>query len=143
MDPLISGWKRLQLARTIAMSVLNLHETGWISGNFRSNQFHYLESEDDYSLSPKTASPLVSDPSTQKSASNESPFDCLRSTSRPYVMKTSDEKMTTMFHQLGIILYQLGRGEDHQALWQLSAKAKATVLEEVDKITFGKPYRDL
>lgn len=37
LDPLIAGWKRLQLACTIAVSVLHLHETGWISDHLRSN----------------------------------------------------------------------------------------------------------
>jgi hypothetical protein len=100
---------------------------------------------------------FVTHPTRQAPTEDPSPFDCLRRPGRiGSLLIEQDQDLKKLFHQLGIVLFELGRGKHYQEFWgkgkgkEVSGASsnswgltKGAVLEEVDKIPFGRPYRDL
>lgn len=76
---------------------------------------------------------------------NEStPFDCLRWTQvSSNVLGLHGERLATMFHRLGNVLFELGRGEHYRNVFRCGAHDERVVLQEIEKIQFGRLYRDL
>jgi len=48
-----------------------------------------------------------------------------------------------LFHRLGIVLFELGRGVQHREIFKKGEQSESEVLAEIEKIQFGRPYRDL
>jgi hypothetical protein len=159
-DPLMSSWWRLQIACTIAVSVLHLHETGWIPEHLQSTDFHFLSLTENASFDSNPVQPFISHPSEQNpSTSLKTPFDCLKRTTNSSALNAArDERTIALFHNLGIVLFELGRGKRYQEFFPDNEADpntgtspqntpllgdKALVLEEVEKIPFGRSYREL
>ncbi|KAF8245646.1 hypothetical protein K440DRAFT_662695 [Wilcoxina mikolae CBS 423.85] len=159
-DPLLSISKRLQLACTICISVLHLYETGWISDKLKSEDIHFYDPLPAIFDEQTAISPFISRTEQEVLGTlvdEMSPFDCLRRSMPPGTLLAShDERLATLFHRVGIILFELGRGEGYEDILLRKGKGKGkevvtyslnqdkvVVLEEIEKIPFGKQYRDL
>ncbi|KAF2802211.1 uncharacterized protein BDZ99DRAFT_468995 [Mytilinidion resinicola] len=143
VDPLVACWKRLQLACIIAISVLHLYETGWISEQFAANDFHFFGAANSQYAEPNGISPYVSAlaPQTDLTAT---PFDCLKKNQLPQsLLRARDVRLATLFHRLGIVLFELGRGAQYREIFTDELPTEGEVLDEIEKIPFGRPYRDL
>jgi hypothetical protein len=145
VDPLVAHSKRLQLACIIAISVLHLYETGWISEHLETNDFHFFGSADSQYHELTRISPYVSAVSLpSKATGTTTPFDCLKRTHLPAsLLGSRDERLATLFHRLGIVLFELGRGIQHREIFEVEEPSESQVLAEIEKIQFGRPYRDL
>ncbi len=76
--------------------------------------------------------------------SNATPFDCLkRNQVAPNLLGSRDERLATLFHRLGIVLFELGRGLQHRDIFHGVEPTEAEVLAEIEQIQFGRVYRDL
>ena len=160
----VAGWKRLQLACTIATSVLHLRATGWMPRHLESDAFHFF-GPPQHQLDEKSGTSLFISPSTQSVIQKlETPFDCLRRTTFTQTLFSQpEEEASTLIHQLGILLFELGRGGRYSTFFsnefpttvpsidslsnvQISSKLlweKSLVLAEIEKIEFGRSYREL
>lgn len=160
VDPFLSRWMRLKIACTVAISVLHLHQTGWISDQLQIGHFYFIPAQEGFfPLEPNDVGTFVTHPTRQAPAEDSSPFDCLRRPGRlSSLLVEQEQDLTKLFHQLGIVLFELGLGKHYQDLWgkespgALSSSGKQQsswslnkegILAEVDKIPFGRPYRDL
>ncbi|MCJ1290142.1 hypothetical protein MMC34_001678 [Xylographa carneopallida] len=177
-DPLMSRWKRLQIACTIAVSVLYLHETGWIANPLQSTNFQFLGLAESNVFDMIAAQPVISAQMHQNvTATQTTPFDCLKRSTAPSTFNVArNERLLSLFHHLGIVLFELGRGARYEDLFpatppsqtptsgdtpghkpssqtaDTSATApcnttspteKEHILAEVEKIPFGRTYREL
>jgi len=150
VDPLLAHSKRLQLACIIAISVLHLYETGWITEHLETNDFHFFGSPDSQYHELTRISPYISSVSLpeketgrEKERGLSTPFDCLRRTHLPAsLLGSRDERLATLFHRLGIVLFELGRGVQYSEVFK-GEEGEGDVLREIEKIQFGRPYRDL
>jgi hypothetical protein len=154
VDTLIALWKRLQLACIIAISVLHLYETGWISEQLATSDFHFFGPADCQYDDLARISPYVS-PSNREDRTANTPFDCIRRAQLSQtLLGTRDERLATLFYRLGIVLFEIGRGGPYSEFLSAIKVPKAgnlqhtsddisIVLAEIDKIPFGRPYRDL
>ncbi|CAD6593933.1 MAG: hypothetical protein ASARMPRED_008230 [Alectoria sarmentosa] len=163
-NPLIAGWRRLQLACTIAVSVLHLYQTGWMPEHLESSAFYFFGPPQNQLHETSAASPFISPSEEDVSPKEKTPFDCLRRpASLHYLFSAREEQVAALLHQLGIVLFELGRGGQYrtifssrdkltpspcQSLSQVSVSVesqwqKSTVLEEIEKIEFGRSYREL
>jgi len=155
---IVALWKRRQLACIISISVLHLDETGWISERLETSDFHFFGPPDSQYLestqiAPYTKStekviptqPGTADASTPVSTSNDTtPFDYLLQTSQVpsnILGSKRDERLATLFHKLGIVLFELGRGDHYRNIfrWKVLPDERA-VLGEIEKIQFGRPH---
>jgi hypothetical protein len=155
VDTLLALWKRLQLACTIAISVLHLYETGWISSQLTAGDFHFFGPADRQYDELTRMSPYVSPSNGKAQQTTKTPFDCLRRVQLSQALVgTQDERLATLFYRLGIVLFEIGRGgpygeflspskEPRDGNLQNTSDDMLLVLEEIDKIPFGRPYRDL
>jgi len=164
VDPLLSGWMRLKIACTIAISVQHLHQTGWISDQLQTGHFYFIAAQEGFfPLASNDVGTFITHPTRRAPTEDSSPFDCLRRPGRiGSLLIGQDQDLTKLFHQLGIILFELGRGKHYQEFWEKGKGKeisdassgsgqqqnswglnKEVILEEVDKIPFGRPYRDL
>jgi hypothetical protein len=143
VNPIVASWKRSQLACIIAISVLHLYETGWISEQLETNDFHFFGSADSQYHEQNRIAPYVS-ALASKSNPGATPFDCLKRNQVPSnLLGTRDERLATLFHRLGIILFELGRGVQHSDIFTDASSNESDVLDEIEKIPFGRSYRDL
>jgi hypothetical protein len=143
VDPLVASWKRLQLACIIAISVLHLYETGWISEQLETNNFHFFGSADSQYHELNRIAPYVSALASKPSLET-TPFDCLKRNQVPSnLLGSRDERLATLFHRLGIVLFELGRGVQHREIFKGASPSESEVLGEIERIPFGRPYRDL
>lgn len=143
VKPLVALWKRLQLASIIAVSVLHLYETGWISEHLETNDFHFFGSPDSQYHERTRISPYISSLEA-KINGDTTPFDCLkRNVVSSDVLGSRDTRLATLFHRLGIVLFELGRGVQHHVVFQDREPTDSEVLGEIEKIQFGRQYRDL
>lgn len=141
--PLVACWKRLQLACVIAISVLHLYETGWISEHFETNDFHFFGSPNIQYDELRGIAPYVSASSSQADFS-ASPFDCLKKNQLPQsLLGARDVRLAGLFHRLGIVFFELGRGVQYREIFKEASPSESDVLLEIEKIPFGRPYRDL
>lgn len=145
VDPLVALWKRLQLACIIAISVLHLYETGWISEHLETNDFHFFGAADSQYHELARIAPYVSAITRPKiEPVSKTPFDILqRNPIVPSLLGSSDERLAILFHRLGIVLFEVGRGVQHRELFDGWEGSETEVTAEIDKIPFGRPYRDL
>jgi hypothetical protein len=110
VDPFVACWKRLQLACIIVISVLYLYETGWILEKFETNDFHFFGSVDSQYDELNRISPYVSALTLQTDLT-ATPFDCLkRNQLAQSLLGARDVRLGILFHRLGIVLFELGRG---------------------------------
>jgi hypothetical protein len=143
VDPLVAHWKRLQLACIIAISVLHLYETGWISEQLETNDFYFFGSADSQYHERNGIAPYVS-ALPSKHSLETTPFDCLKQNQMPSnLLGSRDERLATLFHRLGIVLFELGRGVQHRDIFKGASPSESEVLAEIERIPFGRPYRDL
>lgn len=145
VDQFIAGWKRLQLACIIAISVLHLYETGWISEQLETNDFHFFGSAESQYHEINNIAPYVSSITSRTDLSIKfSPFDCLKKNQLPdSLLGTRDVRLATLFHRLGIVLFELGRGLQYTDVFDEGMPTKSEVLSQIEEIPFGRPYRDL
>jgi hypothetical protein len=148
VTPLVALWKRLQLACIIAISVLHLYETGWISEHLETSDFHFFGSPDSQYQEWNRIAPYISAPGSKNTdgtiTNGTTPFDCLRRTQVPSnLLGSRDERLATLFHKLGIVLFELGRGVQHRDVFKYKTPSEGAVLAEIEKIQFGRMYRDL
>jgi hypothetical protein len=141
----VADWKRLQLACIIAISVLHLYETGWISEQFETNDFHFFGSADSQYNEMNGIAPYVSPVGSRIDfATVDSPFDCLKKNQLPEsLLGARDVRLVTLFHRLGIVLFELGRGLQCHEIFDEDTPNEGKVLSQIEKIPFGRPYRDL
>ncbi|KAH7075999.1 hypothetical protein FB567DRAFT_583159 [Paraphoma chrysanthemicola] len=157
VDPFIARWKRIQLAFIIALSVLHLYETGWLSEQLEMADFQFFGTANSQYVESSPISPYVSP--TGPKAAFQTPFDCLKMTGDPQsFLGARDTRLATLFYSLGIVLFELGRGIDHKSIHSLATLdlepstlspedadtiRKSRVLKEIEKIPFGRAYADL
>ncbi|KAH7065861.1 hypothetical protein BKA63DRAFT_572007 [Paraphoma chrysanthemicola] len=161
VDPFIARWKRIQLAFIIALSVLHLYETGWLSEQLEMADFQFFGTANSQYVESSPISPYVS-PIGPKAAL-QTPFDCLKMAGDPQTfLGARDTRLATLFYSLGIVLFELGRGIDHKSINSLTTLdldvsadpstlspedvdtiRKSRVLKEIEKIPFGRAYADL
>ncbi|KAF2494482.1 hypothetical protein BU16DRAFT_589361 [Lophium mytilinum] len=143
VPPLVACWKRLQLACIIAISVLHLYETGWISEQFETNDFYFFGSANSQYDERNGISPYVSALASQTDLA-ATPFDCLKKNQLPQsLLGARDVRLATLFHRLGIVLFELGRGLQYREIFTDQLPTEGEVLVEIENIPFGRPYRDL
>lgn len=171
VTPIVELWKQLQLACVISIPVLHLYETGWISERLETSDFHFFGSPDSQYLESTQIAPYISamspknptdcgkpsgkatsaeaettDTGTLLKTNETTPFDCLRRASQApsnLLGSKRDERLATLFHKFGIVLFELGRGDHyHNIFWWRAMPDEHVVLAEMDKIHFGRPYRD-
>jgi hypothetical protein len=143
VNPLVAHSKRLQLACIIAISVLHLYETGWISEQLETNDFHFFGAPNTQYHELNKIAPYVS-ALASKANPIASPFECLRRNQiPPSLLGSRDERLATLFHRLGIVLFELGRGLQYSDIFQASSPSESDVLAEIERIQFGRPYRDV
>ena len=132
--------------------------------HLESNAFHFF-GPPQHQLDETSGTSLFISPSTQSVTRNlETPFDCLRRTTVTQTLFSGpEEEASTLIHQLGILLFELGRGGRYSTFFsnqnpttvssidspgnvQSSSKLlweKSLVLAEIEKIEFGRSYREL
>jgi hypothetical protein len=117
---------RLKIACTIAISVLHLHQASWVSDQLQRGHFYFIAVQKGFfPVVLNDVGTFVTHPTRQAPTENSSPFDCLRHPGKWKGKEISDA--SSSFGQ-------------QQNSWGLN---KAAILEEVNKIPFGRPYRDL
>ncbi|CAI6338534.1 unnamed protein product [Periconia digitata] len=155
IDPLIARWKRIQLACIIAVSVLHLYETGWLSENLEMADFLFFGTANSHYHLHSCMAPYISpkDPKPHM----QTPFECLKGAGDPQTyLGARDQRLATLFHRLGIVLFELGRGMDYRTIAAMSNEEyaglkpediemlrKSKVIQEIEKIPFGRSYADL
>ncbi|KAF2731513.1 hypothetical protein EJ04DRAFT_579067 [Polyplosphaeria fusca] len=86
----------------------------------------------------------------------QTPFDCLKAAGDPVsFLGARDQRLATLFYRLGIVLFELGRGVDYRSVVgrgeefaglrpeDVDMLRKSRVMEEIEKIPFGRSYADL
>ena len=154
----MARWERIQLACIIAISVLHLYETGLLSEQLETSDFYFFGTADIHYKESSQISPYVL-PSSPKSPV-QTPFDCLKSDCNGQsFLGARDERLATLFHRLGIVLFEIGRGIEFKSIEStmefdtdagssmapedLELMKRSKVLKEIEKIPFGRSYTDL
>jgi len=150
VDPFMARWKRIQLACIIAVSVMHLYETGWLSEQLETTDFHFFGTADSQYQDSGLISPYIS-PAGPK-VPDRTPFDCLKSDVNPQsFLGARDERLATLFYRLGIVQYisiaaAIGIDADAEgtlAPEDIESIRRSKILQEIEKIPFGRSYADL
>ncbi|KAK4996891.1 hypothetical protein LTR66_003595 [Elasticomyces elasticus] len=150
---LLTFQRRLKVACTVAMSVLHLHSSRWVPAALSSSDVCSYDPSglaedglDDTRL-------FISKPQDHNARPAATPFDCLcQQTSQELI--TDRARVALMFHRLGIVLFELGRGKQYNEIFERPRHGRGRghgmggpdaerVHREINKICFGRPYRDL
>ncbi|MCJ1384568.1 hypothetical protein MMC17_007685 [Xylographa soralifera] len=146
-DPLMSRWKRLQIACTIAVSVLYLHETGWIPNPLQSTDLKFLGLADSSVFDMIAAQPVVSAQMQPNVALIQTtPFDCPEAQqSLEHVQRRSRRTTAQSFPPPWDcrVTSQTVNGKAPTLANIVSPMEKDYILAEVEKIPFGRTYREL
>jgi len=148
---------RLAMASTICSNVIELYESGLLPFDLSSDTIHAFEpSFSRAHFSHDEAETLfvpVTDTNKDRAAVQlPSPFDAIH---RQYeqALISNEARVSLLFHRLGIVLFELGRGRSAKHFFAAAffapqtytqdGKTATAVFGEIDKICFGRSYRDV
>lgn len=117
-NPLTADWKRLQLACTITVSVLQLYQTGWLPEHLEGSLFYFFGPPQNQLHEATAASSFISPSEEIVPIKERTSFDCLRRPISPQFLSSArEEQAAALLHQLGIILFELGRGGQYRSFF--------------------------
>jgi hypothetical protein len=165
IDPFLSSYKRLQLANLIAISVLHLYETGWVWYALNPDDILFYGPAEAQCDEYSAVAPFISvkDPNARPHSPSRhpvSPFSSLQAPELPDFLSFTrpDAKLSNLFHELGILLFEIGRGKPIESCIERNKfgnvargygpdqrDLRTLLLQEIDKIDLGysKPYKEL
>lgn len=165
IDPFLSTYKRLQLANLIAISVLHLYETGWVWYALNPDDILFYGPAEAQCDESAAVAPFISvkDPNARPRSHSRhpvSPFSSLQTPELPDFLSFTrpDAKLSNLFHELGILLFEIGRGKPIESCIERNKfrnlargygpdqrDLQTLLLQEIDEIDLGysKPYKEL
>jgi hypothetical protein len=148
LEILRSHKKRLSMATTIAHDILQLQETGWLPPRLSINDLYYHgrlqpESIDAWLLPPECRSYSSPD------AAQTNPFECVRIPEySTQLISDRDRRLSTMYHCLGIALFELGHGRSYLHIlrdndYDNDNQRREDIYAAINNIDLGRTYHDV
>jgi len=142
LEILNSYKKRLSMATSIAHSVLQLQETGWLPQHLSLNDLYYH-------AGPKSIDAWIS---PLKPGSYETtPFECIRHPKYSRQLTNErDRHLSATYHRLGIALLELGHGSSYQQILDSKnddngndQQRLGNIQTAINTINLGRSYQDV
>jgi len=157
MGSLSSYRNRLMMASTICRNVIELYESGLFPFDLSSETLHAFEPSFSRAHFGDSKAETLFVPVTDTNKNGAavqapSPFDAIH---RQYeqALISNEARVSLLFHRLGIVLFELGRGRSAHSIfaagyftphaYRQHGTTATMVFGEIDKICFGRPYREV
>jgi len=137
--------KRVSIATTMAHSVLQLEETGWLPQHLSLNDFYYHTGP----YAPESVDAWLS---PLKPGSYEiTPFESIHNpTYSEGLANERDRRLSAMYHRLGIALLELGHGRRYQQILHFNNDDNGNnqqrvedIYNAINRIDLGRSYQDV